>query len=27
MRKERMTRGWSLREFAAHTGIDFTTPR
>jgi len=25
MRKERTTHGWSLREFAAHTGIDFTT--
>ena len=25
MRKERLARGWSLREFSARTGIDFTT--
>jgi transcriptional regulator with XRE-family HTH domain len=25
MRKERVARGWSLREFSARTGIDFTT--
>jgi len=25
MRKERLARGWSLRDFAARTGIDFTT--
>jgi transcriptional regulator with XRE-family HTH domain len=25
MKKERLARGWSLREFAARTGIDFTT--
>jgi transcriptional regulator with XRE-family HTH domain len=24
MRKERMARGWSLREFAARTGVDFS---
>lgn len=25
MKKERLARGWSLREFSARTGIDFTT--
>jgi transcriptional regulator with XRE-family HTH domain len=25
MRKERLARGWTLREFADKTGIDFTT--
>lgn len=25
MKKERLAHGWSLREFAARTGIDFTT--
>jgi ribosome-binding protein aMBF1 (putative translation factor) len=25
MKKERLAHGWSLREFSARTGIDFTT--
>ena len=25
MQKERLARGWSLREFAAHTGINYST--